>query len=297
MLKVLILQGIQASGKSTYARKLMEREPGRWKRVNRDSLRAMIDNNSWRGGKTEEFIKRIEEQIIYEALWDSYDLIVDDMNLSTKTCEWLEELVSAYNNDNTEEDYKAEIKYKFFDVSVGEAIRRDKLRDKKVGGKVIKDTYGKYLSKIREEREKNYIKQDPRLPHIILADIDGTLALNNGHRSFYDYSKVIDDKPNKPIVDLLSRFNRLIIFFSGREDSCRDETVGWLLGNVKRYPYLLYMRKTGDHRPDYIVKKEMFFEYIKDKYHVDYVLDDRKQVIEMYRSLGLTVLDVAGNDF
>ena len=36
---------------------------------------------------------------------------------------------------------------------------------------------------------------------------------------------------------------------------------------------------------------------IKDKYQVDYVLDDRNQVVEMWRSLGLTCLQVADGDF
>lgn len=58
------------------------------------------------------------------------------------------------------------------------------------------------------------------------------------------------------------------------------------------------MRKTGDHRKDAIVKEEMYNEHIKGKYNCLYWIDDRKQVIDYIREkIGLTVLDVAGNEF
>ena len=57
------------------------------------------------------------------------------------------------------------------------------------------------------------------------------------------------------------------------------------------------MRKTGDNRKDAIVKREIYETHIKDKYQVDYVLYDRNQVVEMWRSLGLTCLQVADGDF
>ena len=53
----------------------------------------------------------------------------------------------------------------------------------------------------------------------------------------------------------------------------------------------LVMRKTGDYRKDSIVKREMFEEHIEGKYNVLFVLDDRNQVVDMWRKeLGLTCL-------
>jgi hypothetical protein len=57
------------------------------------------------------------------------------------------------------------------------------------------------------------------------------------------------------------------------------------------------MRKSGDYRKDYEVKKEIYETYIKDKFNVLCVLDDRQSVVDMWRSLGLTCLQVNYGDF
>ena len=58
------------------------------------------------------------------------------------------------------------------------------------------------------------------------------------------------------------------------------------------------MRKTEDVRKDAIVKKEFFDTHIRDKYFVKYVLDDRNQVVDMWRlELGLACLQVNYGDF
>lgn len=43
MPKLLVLKGLPASGKSTYAKELVNKG---WKRVNKDDLRAMIDDRN-----------------------------------------------------------------------------------------------------------------------------------------------------------------------------------------------------------------------------------------------------------
>ena len=57
------------------------------------------------------------------------------------------------------------------------------------------------------------------------------------------------------------------------------------------------MRKTGDNRKDCIVKRELFDAHIKDKYYIDFILDDRNQVVNMWRELGFTVMQVADGNF
>ena len=57
------------------------------------------------------------------------------------------------------------------------------------------------------------------------------------------------------------------------------------------------MRPAGDRRRDSIVKAELFDRKVRDEYRVLVVLDDRKQVVDMWRSLGLTCLQVAEGDF
>ena len=43
------------------------------------------------------------------------------------------------------------------------------------------------------------------------------------------------------------------------------------------------MREEGDFRKDSIVKEEFYNDVIRDKYFVKYILDDRDQVVEMWR--------------
>jgi hypothetical protein len=57
------------------------------------------------------------------------------------------------------------------------------------------------------------------------------------------------------------------------------------------------MRPAGDMRKDAIVKRELFDRHVRDRYDVTCILDDRSQVVDMWRSLGLTCLQVAPGEF
>ena len=60
------------------------------------------------------------------------------------------------------------------------------------------------------------------------------------------------------------------------------------------YGELLYMRKDGDTRPDYVIKPELVKDFIDDIYMV---FEDRDQVVKMWRDLGITCLQVANGDY
>lgn len=137
----------------------------------------------------------------------------------------------------------------------------------------------------------------------IVVDIDGTVALHGDERGHFEYGKVGGDKPNIPIIKLVQALRWAcgygVIFVSGREDSCRDITVEWLYNNFMQDDWLayeLYMRKTGDWRKDSIIKREIYDAYLSDK-EIAYVLEDRNQVVQMWRELGLTCLQVADGNF
>jgi len=55
---------------------------------------------------------------------------------------------------------------------------------------------------------------------------------------------------------------------------------------------MLFMREGGDQRVDSIVKKEIYERHIEPFFDVRYVIDDRPQVVQAWRELGLTVLQV-----
>lgn len=131
----------------------------------------------------------------------------------------------------------------------------------------------------------------------IMCDIDGTLAFM-GDRSPYNWKKVGVDTVNEPIRGIVNKYFDFmpVILVSGRDEVCRPETEKWLKDNSVRYSTLL-MRPKGDNRKDSIVKKEIYDNFIRDKYTIEFVLDDRNQVVEMWRGLGLTCLQVAEGDF
>ena len=45
------------------------------------------------------------------------------------------------------------------------------------------------------------------------------------------------------------------------------------------------------------MKEEIYQQHIAGQYNVKFVLDDRQQVVDMWRSLGLTVFQVDEGDF
>ncbi len=78
--KVVVLQGVPASGKSTYAKSL---DPNKWIRINRDDIRRMM--GGYMVSKRENIITEIESDMVKNALRDKWNVCIDDTNLNPKT--------------------------------------------------------------------------------------------------------------------------------------------------------------------------------------------------------------------
>jgi len=128
---------------------------------------------------------------------------------------------------------------------------------------------------------------------VYLCDIDGTLSDHQKIRSPYDESKVFLDKPLPTcnVIKSLIATGDKIIYFSGRTESCRLETIKWLTKYINDGIPDLYMRQIGDQRNDSIIKKELYDNHIRDKYKVLGVFDDRLRVCHMWYELGLFVFN------
>lgn len=135
----------------------------------------------------------------------------------------------------------------------------------------------------------------------IIVDIDGTLA-DCSHRLHFVRGKrkrwnkfFAAASKDKPRVDVVSRVRELarqhkIHLVTGRPEEYRQQTLKWL--SFYRIPFeSLYMRESGDYRPDDVVKQEIL-DLCFDKDKVGLVIDDRPRVVRMWRSNGLEVLDV-----
>ncbi|MFM2314164.1 MAG: hypothetical protein RLZZ04_3440, partial [Cyanobacteriota bacterium] len=106
------------------------------------------------------------------------------------------------------------------------------------------------------------------------------------------------DLPNYPVVETVQKLqdSKTIIIMSGRTDDAQEKTEAWLAKYGIKYQHI-YMRATNDTRKDSIVKQELFKRFVQNKYNVSFILDDRQQVVDMWRALGLTVFQVAVGDF
>ena len=143
-------------------------------------------------------------------------------------------------------------------------------------------------------------KPSANLPLAIMVDIDGTLA-HAVDRSPFEWHKVGQDSADETVVQVVTMYAAYVhryksIIMSGRDSVCRKETEDWL--DLYDIPYdHLYMRAESDNRKDSIVKRELFDKHIRDKFNIKLVLDDRNQVVDMWRDLGLKVFQVASGDF
>lgn len=282
MKKVLILIGLPASGKSTYAKELLLENPGRWVRTNKDLLREMAHASYW-SPKNERFIVKLRDEIILMALEAGKHVIIDDTNFGHHI-EHIKELVKG--------KAKVEVNDSFLEVPVEECIRRDLERPRSVGKDVIMKMYNRYIRTRPQVPDR-----DPDLPDAIMVDMDGTLAIM-GDRSPYDVSKCGEDLPNYPVLDTVLKWQKdtNIIIVSGRTDDGQSQTEEWLKRYGVKYN-AIYMRQQGDQRKDSIIKEEIYRQNIEGKYNIRFILDDRNQVVDMWRSLGLTVFQVAEGDF
>jgi len=297
MRTILFFKGLPASGKSTEAVAMLKRFPNRYKRVNKDSIRNMLIGPDF-DFKAEKMVVSVRDYAIDMALRKGFDVIVDDTNLKEKyflsTCDIAKRVGDV------------QIVEKYFECPLDECLRRNKNRPNPVPEDVIHQMFkgsidGKpvpqrtiYFPPVTKEFSSN-----PKLPSAIMVDIDGTLALNEGGRSYYDLTRVIEDKVNTPVADIVRTYSKggvKVIVMSGREDVCKEDTETWLKCNDIPYD-AIFMRPAGDGRGDEITKRELYDQNIKDKFNVLFVLDDRNKVVNMFRDVGLTVLQVNQGNF
>lgn len=292
MKKVIILRGLPGSSKSTWAKEFVSQNPNQWKRINLDDLRAMFDNSCMSKGN-EKFVKAMRDLLVIEALKDGKNVVSDNCHLSPKSVNHIKQLVEKFNKDNND---NVQVEIKFFDVPVEECIKRDLKRPNSVGAKVIMEMYNQFLAPKIE-----LLIQDKNLPNAILVDIDGTIAEMTTREPF-DWKKVGEDKPKINIINIVKKLSLSgyrIIFFSGRDAICRNETMEWIDRHFdwKEIFYDLYMRTENDNRKDSIVKKEMFDRYIRGKFYIEVVMDDRLQVCRMWHNeIGLQLLRIGNPD-
>ena len=287
---IYFLKGLPASGKSSWAKKTAN---DKTLRFNKDDYRAML-TAPWSNNIEKNVVLPTLQSSGIAALENGFNIIIDDTNFSHSHFEF-------WKNVSDEGEY--DFVEMFFNTPVDVCVERDSTRgDKSVGSKVINDMFHKHINVNNDlSTIVEYRRQDKTLPKAIIVDIDGTIAFTTG-RNPYDNSKVHTDVPNQPIVDIvelawLHGYELLIV--TGREgtDDCKSKTIEWLDLQLPM-KYKLFMRPAGDYRKDSTIKREIFEKEIEGKYNIQFVLDDRDQVVELWRKdLKLPCLQVNYGNF
>lgn len=289
MPEVLILAGVSGSGKSTFAVQWCEENPPAL-RINKDSIRQSILphslRNYWRTTdksyirRVESLVESLQTQQIQAALSRDWNIVIDNTHTKLSCINQLLRTLQAY---------PVRVRFKLIDTPVEECVVRDSRREASVGEAVIRQQatnlaqtrkmfdFQQVFTFLPQNSAKGLCQQAETLPPCVLVDIDGTVAEMNSRFPF-DWEKVQTDQPKMPIIRLVKALKAAsygIIFFSGRDAVCRNQTLSWLCEHFSWQPtdFELFMRPHKDCRKDSVVKKEMFDQYIRGKYFVDFVIE------------------------
>lgn len=143
----------------------------------------------------------------------------------------------------------------------------------------------------------------------VIFDIDGTLA-DIHHRRVYleedppNWRKfndfMGDDTPNGPVLSLYRTLwtsgNYDMILASGRSERYRSITERWLIWNEIPFGRLV-MRVDGDYRADNLIKQDIHDRLLSEGKSIEFVVDDRQQVVDMWRRNGVVCLQCDVGNF
>jgi predicted kinase len=300
--QVIIPRGIPGSGKTTWVKNQMAAYPaGTAVRISNDDLSySSFGKEPGVLSFTLETGKVLEKMRI--ALLETYlkidfitHIYIDNTNLSVKTVHALERLASRMGAEVIILD-------DFLQVDVNECIRRDALRPYPVGEDIIKSMANKSA---RLKPWINLIKPDVvrvvntgKPENCIIVDFDGTLA-HMVDRGPYEWLRVGEDTLDPSVYNLLVQYrdtDTKIVILSGRDGAALEGSLDWLARHKVPYDEI-HMCAAGDFRPDWIVKHELYQKRIADRYNVLFILDDRNQVVDLWRRMGLPTWQVAEGDF
>lgn len=313
--EMVILRGLPASGKSTFACNWVLEDPENRVRINRDALRKEAVGMKYWGltGKQENTVTAFQVAMVQTAVDSGMSPIVDDTNLKADTVKFWLSIAHQLGIPARIVD---------IDTPLQECIERDEYRSKKVGEEVIRKFYNKYYKKDRMPAKPVFTPKtaipasfvgrawtpNPELPKAIWVDIDGTLA-ERVHplapqpvRGPFEESRVGEDAVIEHIAELVRLLHAggyKIVIMSGRTDACQEATERWLIENNIPYDDIFMRRTVEDHgRRDNLVKHDLFWANVAPKYNVVYALDDRQQVVDFTREvLQIPVLQVAPGNF
>jgi predicted kinase len=280
MHKIIMLVGPAGAGKSTLAK---EYEKSGYVRINQDSQ-----------GR--------EHLALFDRMVEAgHFVVVDRMNFTRQQRERF--LGKAKKHGYTS---KIIVLHESYEVCLERCLKREgheTIKEEKGARAALNMFFSKY-ERVEDDEADMVERRWPEgdKPDAIICDLDGTLCdithrLHFVHppegqkkdwKAFFEGMK--DDKANKWCEEILHLFrDRKIVLCSGRPDNYRRSTDEWLRDNLVEYDYL-FMRNRGDHRQDYIAKEIILDFEILTRFTPYFMIDDREQVVKMWRRRGFTCL-------
>lgn len=294
-----MLAGPPGSGKSTYARSLIYDDG--------DHGLATIYVNQDSQSK-----KHLD--IFQEAIDSEKDIVLDRMNFSkgqraryldvARSRGYVIKIIVFHENYNT-----------CLERCRNRFGKHETINDEQSARGALNTFFTKYERPTQDEADKiefQYPEGDK--PSAIVIDLDGTLCdvahrrhfvRREGKKDWSGFFKgMVDDVPNKWCADIVKSMSNehTIVYCSGRPDNWRPHTVEWL----KKYDlcdvngsddFHLYMRSRNDSRDDRIIKEMLLDFEILTRFKPYFTIDDRKRVVDMWRSRGYTCLHCDEGEF
>jgi predicted kinase len=302
MSEMTFLRGIPASGKSTYAQQWVSEDPANRVRINRDAIREALFGDA-QSHKDEGKVTEVENMLIAKGLKEGKHVMSDNTN--TNMAFLPKAIKFAKANGATK------INHEDFPITVEEAIKRNSKRENPVPEHVLHR-----MSKNLGPQGQfpvfpgSYKTKDLILPKsrklAVCFDMDGTLndvrnvrhflqpQGNKKRRDFDSFHRMSEFEPaHEDVLQMAfdahkARFEVLIT--TARSEPYRETTQKWL--DDRDVPFAnIFMRKEGDFRSDYEVKKEMY-DQINMYYDVVRCVDDNPQAIKAWREKGVAVTTV-----
>jgi predicted kinase len=285
-LQILILVGAPGSGKSTFARYFLRTEEN-WMRLCRDDFRTMHFTAGNMSNHEEQLIADMIDAAVEALLSKKCNVLLDATHCRK---EYIDRYIGRFN-------HLADISFKVFDVDTATLAARCERRFQNTGKLIPASAIKKFVDELEELKKEFDFAPRPKitacepvaiqntgLPKAVICDLDGTLALMCD-RDPYDATHCDDDNLNVSVASVLQAYygnGYHILLLSGREERFREPTIRFLEKHSIAYHHL-WMRQTKDFRRDAIIKREIFDAEIAGKYFIEFVLDDRNQVVEMWR--------------
>lgn len=321
----LLLSALPAAGKTTYAEEWVAEDPAHRNRMNWDDLRLKLFGPTWKfNRKDEEHMKSESRDIVRTYLEGGQSVVIDNTNLTERARnQWIS--LAKQCNANVQ------ITQHEIDTPVRECVRRDRLRDKRVGQAVI-DRMALFHGFVDWGNPSEYHPSACGKDFVVF-DVDGTIA-DCEHRRHYVrpehklgcsltglnakqaspesksghcpecgndlrkdwpafFRECVNDTPIQPIFELAKLLSRkyYILIVSGRPMDLCGKATEDWLLKHSFPKWEHLFMRDNGDGRDDTIVKREIGELLPLE-RIAYVIDDRPKVVKMWRELGLTTLTV-----